>query len=275
MASSHLAQLVFNKEVKGTDSYHSWSYGCRNFNEVIFEIDVTAEGSAGDVKGSDLFISIFAGSDSVVNRIPVDVLASMCQYEAGTGFSDDTSSASKDEWIFKVDTGLYQLEQGDELIVKFDGGGLKADDSEKVNVTVHANVNAVESPSPKVYQYRTDGSFKVDHCEQIYCFKDGMDELSTTTEISYGSETISQYFSGLNAKINVNTIGDAKISNMGCVYDGLARDIVVNTTEAGVSYVCVMDKPVEDNKLALNFSWIRNRLSQITPKEKLAFKNKG
>lgn len=275
MASSHLAQLTNNTEVKGTNSYHSWSYGCRNFNEVIFEIDVTAEGSGGDIKGGDMFISIFAGADSVVNRIPVDMLASMCQYEAGTGFSDNTSSASKDEWIFKVETGLYQLEQGDELIVKFDGSGLKADDSEKVQVSCYANVNSVEAPSPKVYQYRTDSSFKIDHCETIYCFKDAMDELDTTTEVSYGSETISQYFSGLSSLVNVNTVGDAKISNMGIVYDGVARDIVVNTTETGVSYICVMDKPVEDSKLALNFSWIRNRLSQITPKEKLAFKNKG
>ena len=187
MAGSNVAQLCFNKVV--TNDYHSLSFGCNNFSEVLFEID-----GAGSASAENLFISIFAGTKSIVNRVQASSLASICQYEAGTG-NEATGSAT-----FGVDTGVWYLQKGDELIVKLEGKPTTPADSH--TVTVHAIVNGPVAPSPKRYMLRNDNAFLAEGCSKLYAFGTGLDEVNEPIELTMGSETISQAITGLNAKTN-------------------------------------------------------------------------
>ena len=263
MAGSNVAQLCFDKEV--TNDYHSLSYGCRNFEEVLIEIDENTSGTTAIAE--NLYISIFAGTKSIVNRVKASYLASICQYEAGTG---DTGS---NQVVFAVDTGTWYLEKGDELIVKLDGSGITA--THKCKVTVHAVVNGCTAPSPKRFMLRNDNAFLSEGCSQLYAFGTALDEVNEPIELTMGSETISQPITGLNAKTNSDSVGDAHIANMALVYDGLPRDMQVNFAgSTTLEFLTLADVHVSGRDLANSFTHIQGRLSQITPKEQKYLANR-
>tara|TARA_Y100001973_G_C5163542_1_gene314823 strand:+ start:51 stop:848 length:798 start_codon:yes stop_codon:yes gene_type:complete len=264
MAGSNVAQLCFDKVV--TNDYHSLSFGCRNFEEVLIEIDEQVSGASAVAE--NLYISIFAGTKSIVNRVKASYLASICQYEAGTG---DTSTAN--QVVFAVDTGTWYLEKGDELIVKLDGSGITA--THTMKVTVHAVVNGCTAPSPKRFMLRNDNAFLSEGCSQLYAFGTALDEVNEPIELTMGSETISQAITGLNAKTNSDSVGDAFISNMALVYDGLPRDMQVNYGgSTSLEFLTLADVQVSSQDLANSFRHIQGRLSQITPKEQKYLANR-
>ena len=259
MAGSNIAQLCFNKTV--TNDYHSLSFGCNNFSEVLFEID-----SAGTATSENLYISIFAGTKSIVNRVQASSLASICQYEAGTGNSGNDAT-------FGVDCGVWYLEKGDELIVKLEGKPTNGTDSH--TVTVHAVVNGPVAPSPKRFMLRNDNAFLAEGCSKLYAFGTSLDEVNEPIELTMGSETISQPITGLNAKTNSDTIGDVLISNMACVFEGLPRDLQVNYGgSSALTFLTESDVVVTPRDLSLSFRHIQGRLSQITSKEQKYLANR-
>ena len=265
MAGSNVAQLCFNKTV--TADYHSLSFGCRNFSEVLIEIDENKTGT--NATAENLFISIFAGTKSIVNRVQASSLASICQYEAGTGDVGGTPSTV----VFSIDTGVWYLEKGDELIVKLDGASGVGTDT--MEVTVHAVVNGPVAPSPKSYSLRNDNAFLAEGCSKLYIFGTALDEVNEPFEMTMGSETISQPITGLNAKTNSDSVGDAHITNMAVGYDGLPRDIQINYG-GGTSLTFLTEKDVEVRPadLSLSFRHIQGRLSQITSKEQRYLANR-
>ena len=264
MASSTIAQLCYNTSVTDT-TYLDLSYGCRCFEEVLIEFDESATAIA-----SNVYISIFAGTKAIVNRVPLSYLASINQFEAGTG-------ALTNEAICSVDTGNYFLEKGDELIVKVDGSGITAGDTG--TITIHAVVNGVSAPSPKRFMLRNDNAFLTEATDKIYVFQGtgapALDELNVPIELGYGTEVISQPVTGLNAKTNSETIGDAKITNMAVAYDGLPRDIQVNYSGAeSLVFLCLSEPPVANRSLVLSWNHIRGKLGTMTAKEKRSLANR-
>lgn len=267
MASSHIVTLEHDETVLATD-YDTYSYACNNFSRVIFDIE---DGAGDPISGGngEVYISVFAGPKAVVNRVEASLLASINQFKAGTGYID----AADDKWLFAIDCGVHQLERGEELQVIVDGSGLTVA-NDAVQMSIYAEINTIEAPDPKIWVKRTDNSFLTEGTSEIYVFHSAMDAEAGTIEMTYGAETVSQVAHSLNALANIDSVGDVQITNMGLLYDGVPRDITVNSSVNDFKYVCLLDGEVEDDKLANSFTWMKNRLSSITPKEKRFLRNK-
>lgn len=266
-----VAQLAMNKQLTSTNKYERFSYGCLNFTRVLFELD--AVGSS-DSDFTQCFISIYAGSDNCVNRAPALYLAERWQIEEGTGNVGTTSSVSgNSELIFAVDLGCWYLEKGAELYVAIDYP--EATTSKKVEATVHAIVNAMEQPNPQRIQYRTDSAFLLEGSSDITVHGSALDENDGSVELTYGGETISQAISGCNALANIESVGDAKVATVGKCYDGLPRDIQVNTTESGVSFISEQAVEVKNKHIRNARAFHRAKLSSLRNAEVKYMKNRG
>ncbi len=271
MASSNYTMLAHNQDLFSNGKYMTFSHGCQTFERVLFEIDLDQQSS---VSASVGYVTISAGGENICNRIPIDFLAKISQFNGGTGLIDDHVGSGKDAYFFEVDTGVWSLDKGDELLVSVTGDVVNANDQV---YTIHAEVNSVLPPSPKRYLYRTDSSFKVDGVTKLYAYKTAgtsMDEITSTCSIAYGSDQIEQSFASLNCAVNCDTVGDLYIENLAVAYDGLARDLVVNTTESNIVWIAEQDVPVTNRMLALSRRFITSKLNQITSAEKRFLRNR-
>ena len=227
------------------------------------------------------YISIFAGSENICNRVPSIYLAERHQIESGTGYIATGSSADGDtggtgnnsELVFAVDTGTHYLEKGAELYVAVDFPS--ASSTKSFVCTIYACVNGMENPDPKRIQYRTDGAFLLEGCSDLTVHGSSLDEDSNTVEISYGSETISQHVSGACALANIESVGDAKVTATGNLYSGVPRDIQVNTTMASPAFVAEQSIEIKMKDVVLAKQFARAKMNGITNQEKSYLKGRG
>lgn len=271
--NGYTAQLCFNKIIDDTNKYDRFSYGCMSFSKVIFELDSKGTSHLGTSDWSSIFISIYAGSENVCNRIPALYLAERWQIEEGTGVIN--AGAAGSELLFAVDCGSWMLDKGAELYVAIDFPG--ATTAKNIEATIHAIVNDMSAPNPLRLQYRNDGAFLLEGCSDITIHASGLDERSDTVEISYGSETISQYVSGCCALSNINSVGDQKVTATGEVYSGVPRDIQVNTTMTAGSFGFVAEQsvPVVPKMINLARSFARAKMASIRPDEQKYLRGRG
>lgn len=272
MASSYYANLAYNRATYDDSNHSRLSYGCLSFERVLFEFDYDEIYTHAT---SESYVSIFAGGESICNRIPAKYLAAINQYKAGTGFLDDGAAQGKDTLNFAVDTGTWALTRGDELRVNIDTPAAAA--ANDVAVTVNAEVNGILSPNPKRFLYRTDNAFMLEGVSELYVVPSGADDLmetADTIELTYGSETISQPVHALCHAINVDSVGDAQISNLGLCYEGLPRDIQVNTSASDLYFIGIADVPVTGEMVGKQTQHATSKLNQITAKEKKYYQNK-
>jgi len=274
MSSAYIGQLAFNKEFNASNHYERLSFGAQNVERILVELDFSHDYTAwtsglhATQNSLDCFISVLAGNNTIVNRIPAWMLATISQQENGTGIPSTT------EMIFEIDCGIWSLLHGSEILVNIDCPN--TDGTQKVTATVHAEVNGILPPDPQRMLYRTDNAFMIEGVSKLWGFKtDGStaEEAQHNVDMTYGGETISQPISGLAAVCNVDTVGDAKV-NAFVVYDGAARDIQVNVPSTGYAFIGVTDVKVSQETLVRQTSFIRKKLNSFSLKERSYNKNK-
>ena len=141
--------------------------------------------------------------------------------------------------------------------------------------TIYAQVNDMAQPDPKRIQYRTDGAFLLEGCSDLTIHGSSLDEDSNTCEISYGSETISQNVSGCCALANIQSVGDAKVTETGVVYEGVPRDIQVNTTIASPKFVAEQCMEVTGKAVGLARQFASAKMNSISRNEKKYLRGRG
>jgi len=267
--NSHVAQLSFNKIMSVANKYERMSYGCKNFTKVYIEADETA----GLIKFDEIFLTVYAGSENLCNRIPFSYLAERWQQQAGTGII--SSGTQTDELIFAVDFGCHYLRNGAELYVSIDAPDLVA--GQTVEMTVHAETNSMESPDPMMLAYYTDSAFLIEGVETLSVHGANLDESSLTVNYQVGNESINQYVSGMSAVANCETIGDAKVTTLGWVYDGLPRDLQVNAPNADNVLTFIGDKkvPVKQSAIRRARRFYSSKFASFTSKETKLLENRG
>lgn len=273
MASANLVRLFNNSLSAG---HQSFSYGCDQFESVFLSFYKSGTGaySAGDASTllTDVFVSISAGTETIVNRVEIGALADINQYESGTGQYDIWTGADTVGGIcFEIETGTHFLDKGAELQVDIVNNCTETG-TQKPACCIGAKVNGVAPPSPSKIIKRTDSAFMIPAVETLYVWDLDGDFVDSDEEVNlqYGTENVTIPLDVSFAQVLSDTVGDAGTTgSLACIYDGIPRDMQINTSAAGLTFIAHTKDVVSQPQVAKARRWIPNKLKSLSPKERV------
>ena len=277
MASSNLVRL-FNAELP--QGHNSFSYGCDQVESVYFHLycdpDVAHQMTSAEENSclEDIFISISIGTENICNRIEMGALADICQYEQGTGFFEAFSTASdiKGGIAFEVPVGTQFLDKGAELQVDVINNSDLTAAADMPFLAVGASVNGVSPPNPIRLVKRTDSAFMIPAVETLYAwdFDGAFQASSDEVNLQYGTENVTIPLDIGFTKVLSDTVGDTRTKGSLClVYDGIPRDMQVNTSATGLTFIATTKVVVDQSQVVKARRWIPNKLKSLSPKERV------
>lgn len=217
--------LTKNDNLNGS-TYNRYSLVAQNVSRVLFDVDDASEHILED----GIYITVQIGQKTVVPRIPLQYLAELNKLEAGTGMVSEYTEA-----IFSIDLGNYPLSDGEELYVSLD----HADPGGNVYVTIGAEVNTLETPECKVYEYFTDTAFQTKLANKISVHGSNLDENTNDVTVGYGDNKFNVPIMLACIQSNADSVGDAKISSTGFILDEeIPKDVNINIPSgSNVSFI--------------------------------------
>jgi len=253
--------------------FANFTYGCDNFEGILIDIDKTTSGTftSGTTPADLMYITVLAGTETIMNRVPVSALASLNQFESGTGFTEDFTTSADDEGqaYFEIDTGCHYLDKGAELSVQISQEATASAGTPAVTFKVYAKVNGIAPPSPQKWLWRTDNAFMLPLVETLYCFGSALPDNTDNVTMQYGTENVLVPISAGATLINCDSVGDNEITNMAICYDGIPRDMQINTAASGISFLAQVKEVASNQQVAKARRWIPNKFKSLTPKEKV------
>tara|TARA_Y100001970_G_C14244887_1_gene867429 strand:- start:984 stop:1820 length:837 start_codon:yes stop_codon:yes gene_type:complete len=272
MAGYNLVHVGTEELASG--GFANLTYGCDNFEGILIDIDKTTTGTFTNntVPADLMYITILAGTETIMNRVPVSALASLNQFESGTGFTDDfvvNTDNTNGQAYFEIDTGCHYLDKGAELSVQISQEATASAQTPAVTFKVYAKVNGVAPPSPQKWLWRTDNAFMLPLVETLYAFGSDLPDNTDNVTMQYGTENVLVPIAGGATLINCDTVGDDPITNMSLCYDGIPRDMQINTASSGISFLAQVKEVASNQQVAKARRWIPNKFKSLTPKEKV------
>lgn len=267
MAGYNLVQ-VGNQSDLGAGDFVNLTYGCDNFEGILVKVTKDGALTSGSTAMDETYITILAGTETVCNRVPLSLFASINKFEAGTGIITDFENASNTIGllIMEIDTGCWYLDKGAELSVQIHRAAAGAGD---LTVDVFAKVNGPSVPSPQTWQYRTDNAFMLPLVETLYVFGTNLHLSAENVTMQYGGENVLVPIEAGAMLVNADSVGDDLISNMSACYDGIPREMQINTASTSVSFLAQCKEIVKSPMVRKAKSWIPRKFKSLNAKERI------
>jgi len=275
MAGYNLVQVGNQTDLMDND-FVNLTYGCDNFEGILIKVNKTGIPGSPYTNGTltnavpldTTYVTILAGTETICNRVPLSHFASVNKFEAGTGIVETFSASSNKEglMICEIDTGCWYLDKGAELSVQIhrDVGGTSA-----LTVDVFAKVNGPSVPSPQTWQYRTDNAFMLPLVETLYVFGTDLHLSAENVTMQYGGENVLVPIEAGAMLVNSDSVGDTLITNMSACYDGIPREMQINTASTSVTFLAQCKEIVKSPMVRKARSWIPNKFKSLNAKERI------
>jgi hypothetical protein len=263
MASYNLVRLGATQTINN-NAFHTFSYGCDNFESVTLRIKKTGAQTSADGL-SAIFVTVQAGTETICNRVPVQHFADINQYLAGTGVISAfaTTTSTTGEAVFEIDTGTWYLDKGAELIVSVENtcGAV-------ISAQAYGKVNGTNTPSPQKWLYRTDNAFYLPLVECLFGFSSSTLQNSTdNVTLNYGQENVLVPVDASNAVVNAESVGDDVLTGMALLYDGIPRDMQINSSSTSITYLGLVKDVATPQQIKKARKWIPSKFKGLSKKE--------
>ena len=267
MAGSNLVQIGATT-ILASNNFGTETYGCDNFENVLLHIKNQATGTTSAGDEGKILITIQAGTETIVNRVPLSVFASLNQFLAGTGVVTAwAESGGAGEALLEIDTGCHYLDKGAELTVS-----IMNTSGSSLQYSIYSKVNGISVPSPQKWLWRTDNAFMLPLVESLFAFElddgDFFDQTGNCT-LQYGTENVLVPFQAGAVQVNADSVGDSKISNMSILYDSIPRSMQINTTTADIGFLAQCKEIATPEVVTRARKWIPNKFKGLSKRERI------